>query len=196
MSYTFNSNNINPPVGSISFYLGTADTPGWILCDGQPRSNTNGIYNSLALLVGTKSSDGSTYTPPDLKGKLLKGSNTINTNGGSPSINLTSTQIPSLTITSSFTSTPDHAHILIDPGHQHYIGNLWNTGPGGGVGTNAAQGYNFGFSTWTGSASAQISINAANNNDAIAIESSYRNNSQTSVSILPPYYTINYIIKY
>uniref|UniRef100_A0A6C0JJQ2 Phage tail collar domain-containing protein n=1 Tax=viral metagenome TaxID=1070528 RepID=A0A6C0JJQ2_9ZZZZ len=72
-SYNFNSIPNVAPVGSIAPYAGTltdAAVPGWLICDGASRTNTNGIYNSLinANIYYNNVNPGlnTTYAPPQI----------------------------------------------------------------------------------------------------------------------------------
>lgn len=67
-----------PPPGSVMAFLGTIEPDGWIIANGNQRTNgSDGRYDNLiALQIG--SSTGSSYTPPDLKGAFLRGAGTPN----------------------------------------------------------------------------------------------------------------------
>jgi len=47
MSYNFNSIPSIPPTGSVAPYVGVTDPSGWVICDGNSRSNASGQYNNL-----------------------------------------------------------------------------------------------------------------------------------------------------
>ena len=89
MSYNNNITNstvslpVSPPPGSIMAYIGTSEPDGWVICNGQQRSNADGRYNNLIALTqtnptGTGSYNSTTkvYTPPDYRGAFLRGAGT------------------------------------------------------------------------------------------------------------------------
>uniref|UniRef100_A0A6C0JH80 Uncharacterized protein n=1 Tax=viral metagenome TaxID=1070528 RepID=A0A6C0JH80_9ZZZZ len=47
MSYNINGVPIVANVGTLALYNGVTDPNGWLLCDGNPRDNTNNIYGKL-----------------------------------------------------------------------------------------------------------------------------------------------------
>jgi hypothetical protein len=49
MSFSINGIPIIENVGTVGLYSGATDPSGWIICDGQPRTNTTGTYNNLYL---------------------------------------------------------------------------------------------------------------------------------------------------
>jgi microcystin-dependent protein len=77
MTYFYN-NSYNPFafIGQIISYAGgSTDPSGWVIADGVQRTNTNGIYTNLANLgIGTLINGNADYTPPNLSGYLLCGS--------------------------------------------------------------------------------------------------------------------------
>ena len=70
-----------PPPGSVMAFLGTIDPAGWIIANGNQRTDaSDGRYaNLIELQIG--SGTGSNYTPPDLKGAFLRGAGTPNNSG-------------------------------------------------------------------------------------------------------------------
>jgi hypothetical protein len=107
----------NPtPTGSINAFLGTSDPYGWVIMDGQSRTN-NGQYNNLlAMGIGTGTNNNSIYTPPNYQGAFLRGTG----NGGSyytgPALNQSQ---------GSQAALYEHSHTISlnysDPGHAHNI---------------------------------------------------------------------------
>jgi len=130
-------------------------------------------FATLFALIGTTygSVDGSTFNLPDLLGITVRGADNtypLGSTGGSDSITLTSSQLPS------------HVHTITDPGHTHnvqlkgmfsngdtgsgivYAGQAVN-GPAGNrnVDTNAALAATTGI-TATNAAGAGASVNVTN----------------------------------
>ena len=49
MSFSINGIPIVENIGTVGLYSGATDPSGWVICDGQPRTNTTGTYNNLYL---------------------------------------------------------------------------------------------------------------------------------------------------
>lgn len=101
------------PSGFITAYLGSSDHDGWVLCDGIGRTYDTKYDNVLALSLGTRS--GNTYTPPDLRDCIIRGSSNGTTNVrsivGSNTVTLSTANMPSHTHTLSASgSIPNHTH--------------------------------------------------------------------------------------
>jgi microcystin-dependent protein len=183
-----------PPVGSIMPYVGggtttsgtnPGDPAGWIICDGQLRTSTDGRYASLAPIMNTYmgvTTNTSNYIiPPDLRSKFIYGQASTATitksNGGASTVTLTSDNIPS------------HNHKTLNSG---YGGTFWTIQ--GGYVENAITSFeilNIG-STGPGVSgklfTSQFSDTKNMNTSSVG--------SGQSFDILPPYITMNYIIKY
>ena len=72
---------IAPPPGSIIGFLGTTEPDGWVIANGQTRSNSDGRYNNLIDLAIGSASAGN-YTPPDYRAAFLRGAGANGTYGG------------------------------------------------------------------------------------------------------------------
>jgi microcystin-dependent protein len=186
--FAFKSNG--SPSGCIVAYLGTADIDGWIICNGVTRTNNaDSRYNALNLLgIGSGGQGTSNYTPPDLQSKFLYGTsiNTdLKTTGGAGSVTLDTKNLPSHTHTGTTDSTStDHAHIK-----NSSILNLdMNEGDGGGSGFGGNR-YELAYDTTdkTGGMDSNATHKHGFTTDAVG--------ENTSFSIIPPYYKVNYIIK-
>ena len=185
-----------PTVGFVAAFIGggttiegenSGDPNGWVISDGITRKapNNDGRYAALAPLLDTyldvaaNTNNPNQITPPDYRNRFLRGqtgsSNTISLSG-TGSVKLIATQIPTLD-TSRFVSN--------DPGHNH--------------GANArADSAAFGNFTLAGEAlintGGTLTTSTVNNNSYM--NAKYLNTSQSTINILPPYFSINYIIKY
>jgi microcystin-dependent protein len=142
------------PAGVVWDFAGTVLPVGWLACDGSLQNRVT--YAHLFNAIGTKfgAGDGiNTFGLPDFRGKgsigVGQGTGQTNRNlgdsGGTETVVLTTTQIPSHTHTASqpnhshTVSDPTHAHSLADPSHTHTAGltqhtqkalndlNNWNT---------------------------------------------------------------------
>lgn len=132
-------------IGSITAYLGNTDPIGWVICDGQVRTNnTDGKYNALAVMgIGTGGTGTTTYTPPDLRGAFLRGdgkgtaASTLSTGYGSYAATLKSSQSDSMQ-THTHGGNTDKGNGALSVGtHNHYFqtnNDDWNcSGLGGQV---------------------------------------------------------------
>jgi microcystin-dependent protein len=168
------------------------DPDGWVICDGQTRTVTDSrfinLYPILNTYLGVSSNTANSITPPNLTGRFLYGPSSASTatlqTGGASSVTLSADQIPPLP--SAPTSTTDvttRGIKITDPGHGHTL-------VGGPIGSGSLP-----VVMYQNANSAQGGLTGiwSNNTGVTAI---YQNPSQTSVSILPPYTTMNYIMKY
>ena len=252
-SFTKNGISVVPPIGSIMAYMGTTSPEGWIICDGEPVFNIDGMYDAL-INIGIGIGSGTSYTPPDLKGRFLYGSNTVSTMGtmgtmgGHDTVTLAEANMPSHTHTIKSTQDPhthtqephnhtqdehnhtQEEHTHTQDSHNHTLMDLgnadrWYSGGGGnafGRGTAATSSATPIIQKTTATNQATTATNqatTATNQDTVAtnqattatnqattatnqettpaITSTAANTgSGTSFSIIPPYVTVNYILKY
>ena len=113
--------SVAPPPCSIMAFLGNTDPDGWVICDGELRSNSDGRYNNLIENgIGTVLNDN--YTPPNYKGAFLRGAGTGPTGSetadysiysGNGSINTPQ----HMKIIEHTHAIADHSHII--PSHSH-----------------------------------------------------------------------------
>ena len=189
MTYFYN-NTYNPFafVGQIISYAGGAtDPPGWVIGDGVQRTNTNGIYTNLANLgIGTLSD--ANYTPPDLTGYLLCGSDDTypirSFNGVSNNeITLSQTQLPAhthgnITTNGGGSHTHTHGDYLFDD--DNALTGFEKTASGNGSGN---------------SSNARATSVPTYTNHTLTIGSAGQT-TPTAFSIANRSYVINWIIKY
>lgn len=164
------------PTGALMMYAGATAPTGWLLCYGQAisRSTYARLFTAISTAYGT--GDGSTtFNVPDLRGRLPLGKDNM---GGSSADRVTATQADNLgqgsgaeTHTLAASEIPAHTH------DQHVINNstLAKVGTGSG-GANYEYGY-------TGS-NGTVNVTTASNTGG----GGAHNN-------MPPYQTVNYIIK-
>jgi microcystin-dependent protein len=207
---TLNSIDI-PPVGAINMYAGLTDPPGWMICDGREISRTI-TYNTLFTVIGTTfgSGDGlTTFNIPDMRNRFAVGVGTgysMGSTGGFVSTTLDSTQIPS------------HTHPVTDPGHGHRVKLYFQTtdtdsGDGGGIewdndtyGRDNSVTFDTGVNQYTaGNDTYFANSGNAGSNTNYAMSSFF---NSTGITIgnnpgggqpfdnRPPFFGINYIIKY
>jgi len=116
MSYTINGINANYPTGTFLPYGGTTDPPGWAICDGVSRTNTDGIYNNLiSMNIGFAGTG--TWTPFNLRDCTMFGDNastTLFSKIGSRANILTVSQMPTHTHFNTITEHTIHFHSVED----------------------------------------------------------------------------------
>ena len=218
-SFTKNGISVVPPVGSIMAYLGTTSPDGWIMCNGTTVDNSDGRYDELFNMGIGSVSGTSSYIPPDLSNRFLHQTNgTIQTDGGSSTATLNVANLPQHTHTgvavdhTHTITVDDHVHnfTVDDPGHTHASGNPTHSGyspnlenrglsqiwgdwfsPNIPVNNNPTQSAQTGI---TVSADAG-STSASASNTSLTPEVGYTGSNE-AFNIMPPYYTVNYILKY
>ena len=188
-SFTYNNISIitssYKPVGTIMLHLGTSDPNGWIICDGITRTSTDNRYADLATLLNSTNNvttnNSNSVTPPNLIDRFLLGANSTNksTTGGRSSVTLNVNNLPSHNHTITI-SDPGHDHsIPIEAGGMNNLSNsasdIWGTRGGW-----------YDESTTRGTNSSKTGITATASSTG----------NTTAFDILPPYYTLNFIIKY
>jgi microcystin-dependent protein len=154
------------------------DPSGWIICDGATRTVTDGRFADLAPILntylGVGTNTANSVTPPNLTDNFLRGPTLASANtrgtGGAATVTLVRNNIPTLPIAIS------------DPGHSH-----------------------FSFvSLGTGGTSKMILFNnnrlyqdlVMSDVSTTGISASCVNATPTTVATLPPFVTMNYIMKY
>jgi microcystin-dependent protein len=181
-----------------------SDPDGWVICDGQTRTVTDSRYAVIAPLLntvlGVTTNTANSIRPPDLTGKFLYGSSTpttVNTTGGATSTTLTSNNMPQHNHTVNETA---HTHTATQSAHSHggnvnlYIGGITGT-------TNRPMPYtaNLPATPYTATTittdSQTPAITVASATTGITVNNA-GSATPTPVPILPPYVTINYIMKY
>ena len=105
------------PAGALMSYVGSSinDPDGWVICDGDQRSNTDNRYNTLISLGIGSGTNGVSYTPPDLQGAFLRGTGTDSTSTYSgPSLKAFQQQ-----------QIINHGHLVGAHQHKSYSGNTY-----------------------------------------------------------------------
>ncbi len=213
-SFTKNGISVVPPVGSIMAYLGTTSPDGWIMCNGISVDNSDGRYDELINKeIGSVS--GTRYIPPDQSNRFLHQSDgTINTYGGSSTATLNVANIPSHThngVAADHTHTitvDDHVHnfTVDDPGHTHPVATT-STQTSSALSEQAPQIWG----PWSNNNEVILTAQTAYTDITVSADAGSTSASATYTSlipeveytgnneafyIMPPYYTVNYILKY
>lgn len=165
------------PRGGIIMWSGTVATipTGWALCDG-----TNGT--------------------PDLRGRFVIGSSTTysqGTSGGSATKTLSEANMPAHNHSGTTTSGEGtHTHTITDPGHSHSGSSAAQTQTQSGNGLVSGSGNPPVVSAGTIAAAntTGITINSANSAHTHTFATDTKG-SGTAFDILPPYYSLAYIMK-
>lgn len=171
------------PSGVVLPYAGSTAPTGYLLCYGQAVSRTT--YANLFAAIGTTygSGDGSTtFNLPDLRGRFPLGKDNM---GGSAAGRVTAANASTLGGASGEENKDiSHTHTYTDVvAHQHSIVNRVSSSQpnqdGFVVGVNAPSGGDTLATGTTGSASGTT-----------------QSGGSTTQDIMPPYLTLNYIIKH
>jgi len=178
MSYSINNTfNPFPFIGQIVAYGGTTDPPGWVICNGVPRTNTNGMYTNLAS-AGMGSINSGIYTPLDLSGHLLCGFDSTYTIGSKYTLKDNAVTLTSINI-------PAHTHGLLTTTtngvvHTHDYEEDYFTEDVQGVTvynrSNSASGDGSGFTSITSNTSNPtytdhaVTIGSTGNNEAFSVQ--------------------------
>ncbi len=157
------------PPGILSPYAGSSAPTGWLLCDGIAVSRTT--YSTLFSIIDTTygAGDGSTtFNVPDMRGRLPLG---LDNMGGTSAGRVMATQAENL---GQGSGEEDHTLTKAEiPPHVHTAGSIRVEGTSCGT----CQNRYIGSMTNSGDGSADGLAGAAHNN-------------------MPPYISLNYIIKY
>lgn len=160
------------PAGTVLPYAGSSAPTGYLLCYGQAVSRTT--YAALFAIIGETYGAGdstTTFNVPDLRGRFPLGKDNM---GGSSANRVTDTDADTLGgADGDELKNLEHAHTIA---HTHTITPVGGAVSGGATSTPWAV-----AETWTTSAAS-----SANSGNA----------GSTTQDIMPPFITLNYIIKY
>ena len=187
-AYAWQQTSPSPPTGAIVAYAAATAPIGWLLCDGTAVSRTT--YATLFALISTTYGvgDGSTtFNVPNLKSRFPIGldaadaaMDALGETGGAKTVTLTGAE----------SGVPVHAHantLAADAStHDHDFGNASNTTTTGGG--NRLTNVTGTAETETGGSHTHTLTGGVTDNTAAAAASAHNN--------LPPYLTLNFVIKH
>ena len=193
------------PSGMITQFAGTSAPNGWLICDGSEISQTNyaDLFAVLGNTYGTPTSIGN-FKLPDLRERVPVGrtnSSALGSIGGSNSVTLTESQIPSHTHTGTTDTSGLHNHTASDSGHAHAYDDAYfaeNRGSNSNIyGTSSGTDYDNeyiyrpGAVTNTGSANITVNNGGAHTHGFTTASTG----SGSSIDITNKYIVLNYIIR-
>jgi microcystin-dependent protein len=213
------------PIGSIMMFAGATAPANWLLCNGQVYQNSAipqlaPILNN-AFNAGTAAVPGTSSAVPNLTQRfpLGAGTNALGATGGSFSVPIATANLPSHShpitdvthnhgITQTAHQHPDggHTHGVTDPQHLHLMGG----GYGGGIGAvSPPHPLNDGTAnTYTGPSGTGVTIQTATANigaqnanitvnpSGSGLSTTQAVGSGTPLSVVPPWLSLNFIIRY
>lgn len=202
------------PPGCVIQFAGSTAPSGWLFCDGSAISRTTyaNLFSTIGILYGA-GDNVNTFNLPDLRDRVPIGKSStkvLATTGGSSTLtpsgsisiagtSLTTDQLPAH---NHGVNDSGHVHSVSDPSHRHYISGGLRYSQGYAAGDNVNISLGGESAGWTDYASTGISIAAGGtgisiqNNGSGTTHNHSASFTGTSVSSLPPYIVLNYIIKY
>lgn len=177
------------PTGFLMPYAGSTAPTGWLIADGSALSRIT--YADLYAVIGTTYGSGNgttTFNIPDLRTKVPAGKSvsgtfsTLGSSGGNETKALGLGEMPAHTHT--FSGTTSYVG-----NHQH---NQTSGQGGGGLVASSAQG---GIANASGQVTSSLTT-AAGGHDHTYSGTTSSQGSGTAFSLLQPYLTVNYCVKY
>lgn len=179
------------PVGSISMFAGATAPSGWLICDGS-ELDADAKYDALNTVLDGTYGFGSRSYLPNFQGRMPYGANSstghylAQTGGNS---NISTSHLPNHT--HSTNSTGNHNHSVNDPGHNHSYTVSWAVVEAGSGAYRLTEQQSM-HSNETNNSNTGISLNNNGTHEHTTDSCDGCNTNE----FLPPYLSINYIIKY
>lgn len=170
------------PVGTVIVYALPTPPQEWALCDGSVVLASTPLGKALVEAGNPYGDDGTNPRVPAIQGRTIVGDNgsgsyAVGGTGGVEQVTLTVNQMPS----------HDHAVILTDPGHHHYLASGPEGGPHPTIMQNGNNGAIYGptANAWTG-----VRVLTDNKWDM-----SRNTGGGQAHDNMPPFIVLNHIIK-
>lgn len=200
-SSIYQSGYLLMPTGVILPYANSSAPSGFLLCDGSAISRTT--YSVLFAVISTTFGSGNgvtTFNLPDMRGKMVMGTSssyTYASTGGNASVTLATNNLPSFSISGTTDNGGLHTHSVNDSGHSHGTYNGRDDGNCSNVSGQAPPGDSFdNIVSGYGTATAYTGVSLNNGGTHTHTFSASYSGSDQSFSILNPYMSLAYIIKY
>ena len=186
----FKNQQAGVPVGSVTMFAVATPPTNWLNCDGSSLSTTT--YATLFAIIGYAfGGSGTSFNLPNLQGVFPLGagpSNALASTGGASSATLATANLPPHAHSITDVS---HTHVASQPAHTHATGNgdvvISGTGltPGGN---------NFALQAQLPLSTAQPTITV--NPSGTGLSTTNNTGSGTPVPTVPPFISMNFIIRY
>jgi len=195
-SYINEGNHRLLPPGVILPYGASVAPLGFLLCDGSAYSRAT--YADLFAVIGTtySASDASSFRVPDMRLKMPYYGGTVGTTGGASTVTLNSNNLPAHTHTGTTNTGGAHTHSITDPGHTHVSKIGRDDGNCSNVAGQAPPGDSNDGGTGMATYSATTGITIDSGGSHTHTFTTDSTGSGTSFSILNPYMSLTFIIKY
>jgi microcystin-dependent protein len=187
------------PTGALQGFAGASAPAGWLICDGSAVSRTT--YATLFAAIGSTwgAGDGNTtFNLPDYRGKVLVGAGggfSLAAVGGEASHTLSTSEVPSqsVTVTGTTGGGSAHTHGVTDPGHTHTVP-IGYTGAGT-VGSVSGASSTGSFNESTASSTTGVTIGSESAHTHSLSASGSTNGGGGAHNNMQPYAVANVIIK-
>ena len=175
---------VDMPTGTVTMFAGSTAPTGWLICDGSAVSRTT--YAALFAVIGTTYGTGngsSTFNLPNLQGKFALGKSSsyaLGSTGGAATVSLSTANLPAHTHGSKTLTGETSAY-----GDTGLIG-ASATPVSGGIIQKGGQTYSYG-PDWANTTAYSFKVDATHEHDSVGSGTAHNN--------MPPYVSVNYIIK-